>query len=44
MYVVIAGGGRIGRYIARDMERKGHDVTVVEWNFSNRRLATVAAR
>lgn len=32
MYVVIAGGGRIGRYIARDMERKGHDVTVVEWN------------
>ena len=32
MYVVIAGGGRIGRFIARDMERKGHDVTVVEWN------------
>ena len=32
MYVVIAGGGRIGRYIARDMERKGHDVTVVEWD------------
>jgi len=32
VYVVIAGGGRIGRYIARDMERKGHDVTVVEWN------------
>ncbi len=32
MYVVIAGGGRIGRYIARDMERKHHDVTVIEWN------------
>ncbi|NIS31919.1 MAG: NAD(P)H-binding protein, partial [Actinobacteria bacterium] len=32
MYVVIAGGGRIGRYIARDMERKRHDVTVIEWN------------
>jgi trk system potassium uptake protein TrkA len=30
MYVVIAGGGRIGRYIARDMERKHHDVTVIE--------------
>jgi trk system potassium uptake protein TrkA len=32
VYVVIAGGGRIGRYIARDMERKRHDVTVIEWN------------
>lgn len=32
MYVVIAGGGRIGRYIARDMERKRHDVTVIEWD------------
>jgi trk system potassium uptake protein TrkA len=30
MYVVIAGGGRIGRYIARDMERKRHEVTVIE--------------
>lgn len=32
MYVVIAGGGRIGRHIARDMERKRHDVTVIEWD------------
>jgi trk system potassium uptake protein TrkA len=32
VYVVIAGGGRIGRYIARDMERKRHDVTVIEQN------------
>ncbi len=30
VYVVIAGGGRIGRYIARDMTEKGHDVTVIE--------------
>ena len=30
MYIVIAGGGRIGRYIARDMSEKGHEVTVVE--------------
>ncbi|MEX2328923.1 MAG: NAD-binding protein [Nitriliruptoraceae bacterium] len=30
MYVVIAGGGRIGRYIARDMTEKGHEVTVIE--------------
>lgn len=30
MYVVIVGGGRIGRYIAKDMSDKGHDVTVVE--------------
>jgi trk system potassium uptake protein len=30
MYVVIAGGGRIGRYIARDMSEKGHEVTVIE--------------
>ena len=30
MYVVIVGGGRIGRYIAKDMSRKGHDVTVIE--------------
>lgn len=30
MYIVIAGGGRIGRYIARDMTAKGHEVTVIE--------------
>lgn len=30
MYVVIAGGGRIGRYIARDLTEKGHEVTVIE--------------
>ena len=30
MYVVIAGGGRIGRYIARDMTSKGHEVTIIE--------------
>ena len=30
MYVVIVGGGRIGRYIAKDLEGKGHEVTVIE--------------
>jgi len=30
VYVVIVGGGRIGRYVARDLVRKGHDVTVIE--------------
>lgn len=30
MYIVIVGGGRIGRYIAKDMADKGHDITVVE--------------
>jgi len=30
MYVVLAGGGRIGRYIALDMATKGHEVTVLE--------------
>lgn len=30
MYAVIVGGGRIGRYIAKDMTDKGHDVTVIE--------------
>ncbi|MCC5948336.1 MAG: NAD-binding protein [Nitriliruptoraceae bacterium] len=30
MYVVIAGGGRIGRYIAKDMAAKQHEVTVIE--------------
>jgi trk system potassium uptake protein len=30
MYIVIVGGGRIGRYIAQDLIVKGHDVTVIE--------------
>ena len=30
MYVVLVGGGRIGRYIAKDLEGKGHEVTVIE--------------
>jgi trk system potassium uptake protein TrkA len=30
MYVVIAGGGKIGRYIAKDLEEKHHEVTVIE--------------
>ena len=30
MYVVIGGGGRIGRHIARDLATNGHEVTVIE--------------
>jgi len=30
VYIVIVGGGRIGRHIARDMSDKGHEVTVIE--------------
>jgi len=30
VYVVIVGGGRIGRHIARDLFEKGHEVTVIE--------------
>jgi trk system potassium uptake protein len=30
MYVVIAGGGKIGRYIARDLVEKGHEATIIE--------------
>ncbi len=30
MYVVIAGGGRIGRHIAEDQVSSGNDVTVIE--------------
>jgi trk system potassium uptake protein len=30
VYVVIVGGGRIGRYISRDLVDKGHEVTVIE--------------
>jgi trk system potassium uptake protein len=30
VYVVIAGGGKIGRYIAKDLSEKGHEVTIVE--------------
>lgn len=30
MRIVIVGGGRIGRYIARDLLRRDHDVTILE--------------
>lgn len=30
MYVVIAGGGKVGRYIAVDLLNDGHDVAVIE--------------
>ncbi len=30
MYVVILGGGRIGRYVAQDLVDKQHEVTIIE--------------
>lgn len=30
MYVVLAGGGKVGRYIAVDLLDDGHDVTIIE--------------
>lgn len=30
MYVVIVGGGQIGRYIARDLAQSGNEVTIIE--------------
>ncbi|HUH08594.1 MAG TPA: TrkA family potassium uptake protein [Egibacteraceae bacterium] len=30
MYVVIAGGGKVGRFIAVDLLGEGHDVTIIE--------------
>ncbi len=30
MYVVLVGAGRIGRYIAKDLVDKGHEVTVID--------------
>ena len=41
MYVVIVGGGRIGRYVARDLVRNGHDVTILE--LQGERVETLVA-
>jgi trk system potassium uptake protein len=30
MFVVIAGGGKVGRFIAADLSERGHDVSVIE--------------
>jgi len=34
MRVVIVGGGRIGRYIARDLMPRGHSITIIERDVS----------
>jgi trk system potassium uptake protein TrkA len=41
MYIVIVGGGRIGRYISRDLVDKGHEVTVIE--LESERVETLVA-
>ena len=30
MYIVLVGGGKIGRYVATDMVEKGHEITIIE--------------
>src|SRR5688500_5627608 len=30
MYVVLAGGGKVGRFIAVDLLNEGHDVAIIE--------------
>jgi len=30
MYIVIAGGGKVGSYLARLLVAKGHDVAIIE--------------
>lgn len=30
MYAIIAGGGKVGRFIATDLLAEGHDVTIIE--------------
>lgn len=32
MKVVIAGGGKVGRYVAKDLCERGHDVIIIEEN------------
>jgi trk system potassium uptake protein TrkA len=41
MYIVIVGGGQIGRYISRDLIDKGHEVTVIE--LESERVETLVA-
>ena len=30
MYIIIVGGGKVGRYLGEDLIRRGHEVTLVE--------------
>ena len=32
MYIIIAGGGKVGTQLARDLITDGHEVTVLEAN------------
>ena len=32
MRIAIAGGGNVGRYVAKDLKARGHDVVVIEQN------------
>lgn len=32
MRIAIAGGGNVGRYVAKDLKERGHDIVVIEQN------------
>lgn len=34
MYIVIVGAGQVGYYLTKNLLSKGHEVTLVDWNYS----------
>ncbi|NTV91304.1 MAG: TrkA family potassium uptake protein, partial [Clostridiales bacterium] len=34
MYIVVVGAGKLGYYLTKDLLKKGHEVTLVDWNKS----------
>jgi trk system potassium uptake protein TrkA len=33
MYLVIVGGGKVGYYLTKTLQREGYEVTLIDWNF-----------
>ena len=33
MYLVIVGGGKVGYYLTKTLQREGFEVTLLDWNF-----------
>lgn len=34
MYIVVVGAGQLGYYLTKDLLAKGHEVTLVDWNYN----------
>lgn len=34
MYIVVIGAGQVGYYLTKDLLSQGHEVTLVDWNYS----------